>query len=131
MKKGILPFPCHVLVCTRDRGEANQSCADKNAENIRLQIKMRVKERGWKGKVRVTSTGCLGLTQSGPNVIIYPSGQWFSEVTSEDVEAILFEIELALLSAGSEMRQKLEAAKGPGSGIFSNTEDSDFFLKPF
>lgn len=45
--------------------------------------------RGWTGKVRVSTTGCLGLCTQGPNVLLQPPGIWFSSVTETDLENIL------------------------------------------
>jgi (2Fe-2S) ferredoxin len=54
----------------------------------------------WKGKVRVSQCGCLGLCQKGPNVILYPQKIWFSGVLESDAPGIISEIE-SIVTGGS------------------------------
>lgn len=86
------PFTCHVFVCTNDRGGTRKSCADGDNVAVRAALKTAVAERGWRAQVRVSQSGCLGLCEQGPNVILYPQKVWFSAVTMEDVPAILDKI---------------------------------------
>ncbi len=66
------PFISHIFVCTNDRGGERKSCADNNSELVRSKVKEAVGEKGWKGKVRVSQSGCMGLCAKGSNVMIYP-----------------------------------------------------------
>jgi (2Fe-2S) ferredoxin len=93
MEKNVSPYLCHIFVCTNDRKGERKSCADGNSTDIRKALKEEVNMRGWKGKVRVSKCGCLGLCQKGPNIILYPQKEWFSEVLESDVPAIISEIE--------------------------------------
>ncbi len=92
-KQNESPFIAHVFVCTNDRKGERKSCADENSALIKAELKNAVNENGWKGKVRVSASGCLGLCANGPNVMIYPQKIWFSEVSLEDVEEIVATIE--------------------------------------
>lgn len=83
------PYRCHLFVCLNDRHGERKSCADGNSPEIRERLRAGVERRGWKGRVRVSQSGCLGLCERGPNVMIYPQGIWFSAVTPDDAEAIL------------------------------------------
>jgi (2Fe-2S) ferredoxin len=96
MKEEISPYTCHIFVCTNDRGGARKSCADGGAARISSLLKARVKERGWTGKVRISKSGCMGLCEGGPNIIIYPHKILFSHVSEEDAEVILSKIESLL-----------------------------------
>lgn len=87
------PFAVHVFVCTNDRAGERKSCADDNSQLVKAIIKKAVDERGWKGKVRVSASGCLGLCATGPNVMIYPQKVWFSGVSPDDVDNIVSAIE--------------------------------------
>lgn len=87
------PYVCHVFVCTNDRGGKRKSCADANSPEVRAALKHVVVDRGWKPRVRVSQSGCLGLCAKGANVILYPQKIWFSNVYPEDVEQIVSEIE--------------------------------------
>ena len=93
MKEQASPYVCHIFVCTNDRKGERKSCADGGSVDVRSILKEESKKRGWTGRVRVSQSGCLGLCEIGPNVIIYPQGIVFSEVTKEDIEAILSRVE--------------------------------------
>ncbi|HBA85321.1 MAG TPA: ferredoxin [Verrucomicrobia bacterium] len=99
MNQSACPFVCHVFVCTNDRKGERKSCADGQAKALKELLKDAVAKRGWKTRVRVSQSGCLGLCQQGPNVVIYPQGLWFSGVTHDDHPSILFALEKIL--AGS------------------------------
>ena len=90
------PYDSHVFVCTNDRGGVRKSCADGNSQEIRALLKSEINQRGWKGRVRVSQCGCMGLCAKGPNVMIYPQKSWFSAVTSEDANDIITRIESML-----------------------------------
>ena len=90
------PYDSHVFVCTNDRGGVRKSCADDNSQLIRAKLKAEIKNRGWKGRVRVSQCGCMGLCAQGPNVMIYPQQCWFPAVKSEDVDDIITRLETML-----------------------------------
>jgi (2Fe-2S) ferredoxin len=56
-------------------------------------LKEAVDGKGWKGKVRVSTSGCMGVCATGPNVMIYPQKIWFSAVSADDVDEIVSAIE--------------------------------------
>ena len=90
------PFACHIFVCTNDRKGKKQSCADYNSPAIRKKLKEEVGHRGWKGRVRVSKSGCMGLCAKGPNVMIYPQKIWLSEASPEDTERIIDTVDTIL-----------------------------------
>ena len=63
------PYLCHIFVCTNDRKGKRKSCADNDSRLVRFNLKEAVNNKGWKGKVRVSQSGCLGLCANGSNVI--------------------------------------------------------------
>ena len=92
MKQQPSPFACHVFVCTNDRNGARESCSDYDCEGLRNRLKKEVKERGWKGQVRVSKSGCLGFCVGGPHIVVYPQQTWYAGVQMEDVHTILSDI---------------------------------------
>lgn len=54
------PYAVHLFVCTNDRAGERKSCADDHGLLIKAAIKKAVDEKGWKGKVRVSASGCFG-----------------------------------------------------------------------
>ena len=93
IKQKKLPYVAHVFVCTNDRGGERKSCADNNSKFIKSNLKKAVNEKGWKGKIRISTSGCMGVCAKGSNVIIYPQEIWLSEVFPDDVDEIVSIIE--------------------------------------
>lgn len=87
------PYVAHVFVCTNDRKGERKSCADNNSPLVKSKLKDAVYAKGWKGKVRVSTSGCMGLCADGSNVMIYPQRIWFAGVRPADVDKILAAIE--------------------------------------
>ena len=87
------PYLSHIFVCTNDRGGEKKSCADNESRLVRSKLKEAVNSRGWKGKVRVTQSGCMGLCAKGSNVMLYPQKIWFAGVLPGDVEEIMSALE--------------------------------------
>lgn len=92
-KRNESPYIAHVFVCTNDRKGERKSCADGDSVRLKDSLKDAVAAKGWKGKVRVSTCGCMGLCESGPNVIIYPQKIWFSGTTPGDLPEILSALE--------------------------------------
>jgi (2Fe-2S) ferredoxin len=89
MNQSNTPYVCHILICVNDRHGERQSCCDGMTPEIKDYLKEQVQKRGWKPRVRVSHTGCMGLCAKGPNVMLYPQAIWFSGVTMGDADKIL------------------------------------------
>ena len=91
MKSEKVPFQKTVFVCTNVRDGGRVACGNAGRGGLELceALKHGVKKLGLKGKVRVARTGCLDLCEQGPNVFLYPDGEWLSGLKPEDVEGIL------------------------------------------
>lgn len=105
MERQATPYVAHLWVCVNDRGGRSKSCADGVGSALKEALKSGVADRGWRGRVRVSHSGCMGLCARGPNVMLQPDGVWFSGVASGDIPAILDEVarrhpELAAAGAG-------------------------------
>lgn len=93
-KKGV-PYRKTVFVCTNARQDGRVACANpgRGGDKICEALKEEVKKRGLKGKVRVARSGCLDLCEKGPNLFIYPDGEWRSGVTLQDVPELAEKLE--------------------------------------
>lgn len=93
----VTPYKCHIFVCVNDRGGTRKSCADGNSKEIAVRLKEAAKARNFPpGEVRVSQSLCLGLCESGPNIVLYPQRIWFRAVTMDDIGRILDTVEKVL-----------------------------------
>lgn len=78
-------YRSHVLVC------GGTGCtSSKSMEIIKLMNEL-LRENNIENEVKVIHTGCFGLCEKGPIVVIYPEGATYSRVTLEDVKEIVEE----------------------------------------
>ncbi len=75
----------HVLVC------GGTGCHSSNGDKIKNLIEEKIKEKGLADKIQVILTGCFGLCESGPNIVVYPEGVFYSHVELSDVDEIVDE----------------------------------------
>lgn len=83
------PYTKHLFVCTNRRDGEAACCARGGGEAIRDALKQYVKQHGLQGQIRVSQSGCQGLCEEGPNVMVFPDGFWYHHVRPEDVETIV------------------------------------------
>lgn len=83
----------HIFVCTSSRinGQQKGYCHTKESVDLVMSFTEEIEDRGLGGEVFVSNTGCLGLCEKGPIVIIYPDNVWYGGVSDEDVERIMDE----------------------------------------
>ena len=98
MKKDASPYLCHIFVCSnvRENRPDKPGCGASGGSALKALLKQAIKDRGWKGRVRVSTTGCMGLCGAGPNVLLHPQGIHFSAVTAEDLDLILEQVAIDL-----------------------------------
>jgi (2Fe-2S) ferredoxin len=72
-----------VLVC------ASTGCISNHSMNVLKAFEQEVKNQNIADKVDVVQTGCHGLCEMGPVVIVYPQGAFYAKVKVEDVPAIV------------------------------------------
>ena len=83
----------HIFVCTSSRPNGQQKgfCHIKDGVAVLGKFIEELEERGLSGEVMVSNTGCFGLCEQGPIVVVYPDNVWYGSVTPDDVEAIMEE----------------------------------------
>ena len=89
MIKKASPYKSHLFICAKSRGAERKSCGDIGNPELKSILKDAVKDRGWKGRVRVSESSCLGVCEAGPNIMIYPQQIWLSDVSIDDVPEIM------------------------------------------
>ncbi|MBR2718687.1 MAG: NADH-quinone oxidoreductase subunit NuoF [Clostridia bacterium] len=78
-------YRAHVLVC------GGTGCSSSGSAQLIERFEQQLKEKGLEKEVQVVRTGCFGLCEAGPVVIVYPEGTFYSRVKVEDVDEIVSE----------------------------------------
>lgn len=85
-----LHYDFHLFICQNQRPHGHKfgCCLSKGSDKILNYLKSCVKELGLKN-ICVTKSGCLGLCDKGPAVVIYPESTWYGIKTLEEAEVVL------------------------------------------
>ena len=78
-------YRAHVLCC------GGTGCTSSGSAQLIQRFEEKIKENGLDKEVKVIRTGCFGLCEAGPVVIVYPEGTFYSRVKVEDVDEIVTE----------------------------------------
>lgn len=78
-------YRSHVLVC------GGTGCTSSGSADIIKRFETELAENGLDKEVQVVRTGCFGLCEAGPIIIVYPEGAFYSRVKLEDVAEIVEE----------------------------------------
>ena len=78
-------YRSHVLVC------GGTGCTSSKSPEIISNFEKEIAANGLEHEVKVVRTGCFGLCEAGPIVIIYPEGAFYSHVKPSDVAEIVSE----------------------------------------
>ena len=81
----------HFFVCVNDRPDDHPlpSCGRRGGGLVYEAFTRELARRGYPAGLKVTLTGCLTPCQHGPNVVVYPEGVWYANVTPGDVGELL------------------------------------------
>jgi len=83
------PFRYHVFICDQEKPEGVPCCAARGSGKTLEALRKEIAARGLLDSVQVTVCGSLGLCERGPNMVVYPNGVWYSNVTPKDVPEIV------------------------------------------
>ncbi len=83
------PFRYHVFVCDQRKPEGVPSCACKGSTAVLEALRKEIATQGLMDEVQLTTCGSLGLCDTGPNMIVYPEGVWYSGVSAADISEIV------------------------------------------
>ena len=98
----------HVMIC------GGTGCTSSDSPKIAEAMEQEIVKLGLQDEVKVVRTGCFGLCEMGPVMIIYPDGTFYSRVKVSDVPEIASEhllkgrIVERLVHRDSEGGQKVE-----------------------
>ena len=75
----------HVLVC------GGTGCTSSGSPKIIECLEKELASNGLTDKVQIVKTGCFGLCERGPIMIVYPEGSFYSRVDVEEIPRIVKE----------------------------------------
>ena len=78
-------YRAHVLVC------GGTGCTSSGSNQLIERFEEQIAKHGLDKEVKVVRTGCFGLCEAGPVVIVYPEGTFYSRIKVEDVDTIVAE----------------------------------------
>lgn len=111
-------YRSHVLVC------GGTGCNSSGSLKVIEAFKKNIASEGLEEEVAVVETGCHGLCEMGPVVVIYPDAVFYARVTVEDVAEIVSE---HLLKGRVVERLVYEEAKTEGA--IKSLADTVFYSK--
>ncbi len=83
------PFRYHVFVCTQEKAEGVPCCSAAGSFRVLDSLHRELGAKGLSDEVQVSSCGCLGICDSGPVMVVYPEGAWYTKLTPSDVTEIV------------------------------------------
>lgn len=64
-------------------------CSVWGSKNVKKSFEEYLEKKGLSEKIGLKFTGCLGLCESGPVVIVFPQGIFYQKIQEDDVEEII------------------------------------------
>ncbi|MGA2753594.1 MAG: methyltransferase [Terracidiphilus sp.] len=83
------PFHCHLFICTQQKPAGIPCCPASGSLAVLDVLDREIETRGLDSDVQVTTSGCMGLCDEGPVMIVYPAGVWYRRVQPSDVSEIV------------------------------------------
>lgn len=72
----------HVLICS------GSNCISRGAKSLRDEFEEHLDRLGIREEIKLVNTGCVGLCEQGPFVIVYPEGVFYSQIKNKDIKTI-------------------------------------------
>ncbi|MEK4330590.1 NADH-quinone oxidoreductase subunit NuoF [Paenibacillus sp. FSL R7-0297] len=107
-----------VMVC------GGTGCTSSDSNQIIAKLNQEIAGHGIQQQVEVVRTGCFGLCELGPVVIVYPEGIFYSRVEVQDIPKL---VETHLLQGKPYEKKIYEKTKQDGEIL--NFEETEFYKK--
>ena len=112
-------FRSHVLIC------GGTGCTSSGSTELLKRFEELLAENGLEKEVKLVHTGCFGLCEAGPVVIVYPEGAFYSRIKVENVETIVKEH----LIKGRIVTSLLHKDSVDSNGAIRALDEIDFYKK--
>ncbi|MDD4765275.1 MAG: NADH-ubiquinone oxidoreductase-F iron-sulfur binding region domain-containing protein, partial [Atribacterota bacterium] len=67
------------------------SCMSNGAQQVKDSLEKALKEANLEKEVEIITTGCMGICELGPIMVVYPDGVFYQRLTPEDAREIVQE----------------------------------------
>jgi len=81
----IMVYRSHILVCN------GTGCTASKAPELMARLEKALAEKGIEKEVKIVKTGCFGLCEKGPIMVVYPEGATYCHVMPDDIDEIVNE----------------------------------------
>ena len=108
----------HVLVC------GGTGCTSSGSPKIIAKLEEEFAAKGLNDKVQIVKTGCFGLCERGPIMIVFPEGSFYSRVGADEITRIVDEH----LIGGNPVKEFLYEETVDGDDIKA-LDDTAFYKK--
>jgi len=78
-------YRSHVLICN------GTGCTASKAPELMARLEKALAEKGLEKEVKIVKTGCFGLCEKGPIMVVYPEGATYCHVKPDDIDEIVNE----------------------------------------
>ncbi len=112
-------FRSHVLIC------GGTGCTSSGSAQLLARFEKLLADNQLENEIKLVHTGCFGLCEAGPVVIVYPEGAFYSRVKVEDVDEIVNEH----LIKGRIVQRLLHHGSVEEDGGIKALDDVDFYKK--
>ncbi|MDE6833662.1 MAG: NADH-quinone oxidoreductase subunit NuoF [Ruminococcus sp.] len=108
----------HVLVC------GGTGCTSSGSPKVIEKLEQEFEAKGLTDKIQIVKTGCFGLCELGPIMIVYPEGTFYSRVNIDEIPRIVDEH----LIGGNPVREFLYSETVDGDNIKA-LDETPFYSK--
>jgi NADH-quinone oxidoreductase subunit F len=98
------------------------SCMSNGATTVREALEEALREANLEKEVEIITTGCMGICELGPIMVVYPDGVFYQQLKPEDTREIVQEHILK-----GRVVQRLFYKKPKSEELVAMMEDIDFF----
>jgi len=113
-------YRSHVLICN------GTGCTASKAPELMARLEKALAANGIEKEVKIVKTGCFGLCEKGPILVVYPEGATYCHVTPEDIDEIVNEH----LVKGRIVKHLLLGDKD-ADDVAKSLDNVDFFSRQF
>ncbi len=113
-------YRSHVLICN------GTGCTASKSPEIMAKLEKALAAKGIEKEVKIVKTGCFGLCEKGPILVVYPEGATYCHVTPENIEEIVNEH----LVKGRIVKHLLLGDKD-AEDVARSLDNVDFFSRQF